>query len=483
MKLEKKRNSKIIDIKECIAIVIAIVVVLPIIIASAYTVISTDDFSMMGTTSDLSSNIFLRTIQRTVETWLSWAGGWSANFVQILFSELMKQHFEVAVYYVVISNILLIVALYFFICSYCKYIGIETHGSSIYGWTLVIVTTFGFFVYQEVFYWFVGSTAVILPILYFCMAFGLLFQSQKKNGIGYKIGALLFLLLLGGSALQVNVFGWCLYVYLIFRLFLDKKKPSIFMWVGFIVLTFGTLSSGLAPGNYSRHGVIDSTGVHVFSTAFYTFRCAVQVIMRECDNPLFILMIVLAIYYGKAYGKHDNSLLKIVLNAIAVYIGIMALCFPVLLGYSSHDLNSIANRSLFIVDIYCNMMFLLLFYDVGDYVGGKIEDSVSQSRYRVFLATLAILVIYRGCWLNNSFYGTTTNLGEIRAYSQYIYALYDEIEQSTEANVELEYKMDCPDVFFPFQLMGDSNHWINRAIQGYYGKESVLWKVDSNEAN
>lgn len=472
-----------ITVKEWIAIVLAIVAALPIIIASTYTVISADDFSMMGTTSGLSSNILVRVIQRTVGTWLSWAGGWSANFVQILFSELMKQHFEVAAFYVVISNILLIIALYFFIWSFCKYIGMGTHGISIYGWALVIITTFAFFAYQEVFYWFVGSTAVILPILYFCMAFGLLFQSQSEKGIGYKISAVVFLLLLGGSALQVNVFSWCLYAYLIIRVFIDRQKPSVFMWVGFIVLTIGTLSSGLAPGNFSRHGVIDSTGVHVFSTIYYTFRCALQVIMRECDNPLFILMIVLAIYYGKSYGKHDHSLTRLVWNAIAVYIGIMALCFPVLLGYSAHDLNSIENRSLFIVDIYSNMMFLVLFYNVGNYVGGKVEGSVSQSRYHVFLAALGMLVIYRGCWLNNSFYSTTTNLGEIKAYSQYTYELYDEIERSTEANVELENKVDCPNVFFPFQLTSDPNHWINQAVQGYYGKESVLWKVDNDEAN
>lgn len=64
-------------------------IVFPFLLTIPFSTPLSDDFSMATTISNLDGSIFLNAIDATNTFYMTWAGGWPFNFIQILLNPLL----------------------------------------------------------------------------------------------------------------------------------------------------------------------------------------------------------------------------------------------------------------------------------------------------------------------------------------------------------------------------------------------------------
>ena len=87
-----------------------------------------------------------------------------------------------------------------------------------------------------------------------------MFEQTKKNK--YMIGAIILGILVGGGSLTVSAAGCFFAVVYCVYIAISRKEIHV---KSIIVSCVWIISSGvnaIAPGNFRRHGFVDSTGIH-----------------------------------------------------------------------------------------------------------------------------------------------------------------------------------------------------------------------------
>lgn len=360
---------------------VAAMTLVPIFIASGYTVYWSDDIC---TAKANGTHTIIEALKNVIHWWLTWQGTYTGAFLEVALSPLNGFGFA-QLHVVMVLNIMLFSAsLWTFINAICRSMGVSKRKYSILFFSLCVIGIFGFTGWTEVFFWFVGAMVYSFPMS-FCLL-GLAAALQSKSFKGMCISGLFMFLASGGSLEIAGISCFTMLGICIIKWMTKSLRKIDFVIFGTAV--FGALVNTVAPGNYIRHAVIDDTGLHIGKAIIYTVLEVLQTVEGLLFDTSCILLIFVAFVFGattestKEY-RGGGGLCMIILLCI---VSPLVTCFPVFLGYSE---TVFPNRCLFIetIVIICSFMIIAA-------VGGYIikEKGILVCKGEIYVGAVAFLI-------------------------------------------------------------------------------------------
>lgn len=456
---------------------IALIAVIPVIVAARYTFFQADDFSHANTVGVFGGNIlelFVASLKYTKKMYFEWQGTYLSMFLQAFLSPL-NSFGAIQLCVVMLLNILIfIISLFTLIRAFGKYIELEFH-YVLAVFAICIIGIFGFASWEEVFYWFSGAVSYSFPLSFCFLGISAALQSKRA---GSCIMGLVLVFMASGGTLEVAGAG----CFILLGICIVKKIANIAEYRDYIFLAsavIGALINSAAPGNYVRQSMIDSTGIHVhlaLSGAICETVNTTEVLL--CDTP-FLLFLLLAFFIGikagqKRVRRNEKCLALVFLLSIVEPV---VTCFPVILGYSG---SSFPNRCKFVETVIIVMALVLIAVIAGDLLGGRIKDLYFIKQMCAILVVVLTVMpsINEGWRLTESVsYKMWEQMADdsYKDYNLQVRDIYNTIADDSNPDVFIyELPVDIPG-FSRINISEDMSDWVNAAIASYYGRKSVQY--------
>lgn len=474
MKVKKVYSDNLLKI---ISIVLVLSVLLPILYTCVRCNFMSDDFYDVCDFRKFDGSIVVAAFSYTKYIYQTWLGTYFAKFL-VPFSPLNIGDVQGLRVMMTFCTLAFVVIFFYFIKSIVYYLGWEKN--VIYMLSgLILFTLFFCNAYPEVFYWFSGAVAYLLPIEMGLAGIALMvYAEEKKRKLPLMISCISVFFMSGG-ALQ----GAGLGCYLIFLLFVhyiaDKKRIS--GYYGWVLGTavFGALINTLAPGNYMRHAEVDDTGLHFISMFINSIRIVIKQIADFCLNPFYVFFLFGVFLIGVKYVPvFSHGILRFLVTIIS-FLAIPVVCaYPVVLAYNASGIEYFANRNHFLLDLsillsLCGIMLL---------VGMQMQKSH-------FFHSGIILVILLGIFFYTlfscnysiihdqaGFYMWKNVLnGKIKEHYALVEDMYEKIENSTYEDIVISQSelTLVPRGCYYDAVVVDPESWTNKAIAEFYGKKTI----------
>ena len=455
----------------------------PFVLTILFSVPSADDFSIANRVLEFS-NTFSGAYHHTVEFYNDWAGDFVTTFIQLLFNPLLYfpiDSFGVGIILVFSFTVFAIVMTIYFRMLMKYVVGIT---SSDMKW-LVIFLFFIIFLnsgfYQEIFYWYDGCAYLwgyIFTIINQILI--IIFFRENKGGIFGSVLCIIGFLACVGY--QQAVFAGVVYLVEFFNH--DKKiSDKIAKIIPLMFMIAGGCISVFAPGNFSRHDAIDSSGIYVKAAIIASFQNTISCTLALITSPLFIAVIVILFIIGFSYIKGDviNPLILCGMQIMSVF----GVAFPVALGYSNGYL---PNRMEFIVNLTNCIFIVSISLALGAWIKMKADSQVVKkiTELKSNIIVLAIIflllsemqigqdgvtMLQKTPWMK-----TIASIERVAYESDYYKDLLVNVKQSDQMNVELK---DYPEskksgIIKVLELTDDPDDWRNKGVAKYLKKETVI---------
>ena len=481
------------NIKKIIKIVIsgigiaAIIYMLAILIwASAYTVLSTDDFSH-GVELGVYGEFFLKYIFEvlffTGMIYLIWQGTFFSMFLQGLFSPINGFVYPQLRIVMIVNVILIFASLLFLIYEFFQRVTKKSRFLMPVVGALSLFALFGFVTYYEVLFWYSGSTSYSFPfsVMLFGLAFTLRYYRLGKKSD--RILAKVLGLLAGGGTLMVAGAGcyWALLILIFYSVknhYVDYDGRRIFKWwfIGAVVNT-------IAPGNYFRKMQSPSSGgliPAVKSSIKICLHNYKSLIKEDFLLQILLLFVIIGIIIGliseKKLGKRDMKLLTII--AVISPISSWFAAFPATLGYGAFG--DLGNRCNFMLN-GCFILSTIFAAIVIGYELAMLFGAKSSSFTPVLFATAVFLsAILPGDITANKFTEIHSQLsaGEIQQYYAVCKDFLEELHEypeDSDVRVPLDQiprAIENTREFYDFGDPSNPDYWMNGSLATYYGFSS-----------
>ena len=285
-----------------------------------------------------------------------------------------------------------------------------------------------------------------------------------------------------GSGAALNIAALNCGILMIFGVygFLILKRKWVSLGV-FISALIGAIVNVAAPGNYVRHDEMQA-GYNLSGTMINAVSVSVRAVFSRVFNPVFfvILLIMLLVFIHELdYSGTDYQFNHPLIGLFIVFISIVVVDFPVILGYGG---SSIPERSRFIQDItLCIMILLWMLYFTG-WLKKRFGEFEFRKEHLFAMCVACIIAI--SCTVYSSddgmlTFGTPYMIhsilnGSFRSYASFECNMLYEIRDSVEDDVvivrdEIPYN---PYAKY-FYVDEDPGQWPNTYYAKYYGKNSV----------
>lgn len=257
------------------------------------------------------------------------------------------------------------------------------------------------------------------------------------------------------------------------------KKKKI-LWKKAIPFGF-MLASGLiaiaAPGNYARHSNYDSS-LNILKALVDSCKMFLVILKHLVQQPLTIVLFVVCIYIGGKCTKKKVGMNCPLISAILSMMTLFVNAFPIALGYAGVDL---PNRVYFVLDFTALVGMIVFAVSLGMYLRSLTwVQSFQPYHAEVLLAAFVVAILYSTLVYNQNisklpWCQTAAGMKEVKEIHDVWQGCLISIRDSEESNVEVEVDSkytESPILSLP-RLSNNEEHWINRAIARYYGKETV----------
>lgn len=459
MRLEKK---------ELFAWMIVVLTVIFTMIACGYSFFQADDFSHYNEVREMSdSTLLIRSFQYLEYWYKTWAGIYFAIFVNAVMSPLEYGGVTGLRIFLEINCLLFFITLYLMIDAINRYLAIEVKSIYIYAVITVLLMNLG--VYGEIFYWFSGACSYSMPLSFGMLGIYLMLEGKMAQKSYFFIIASFLVFLAAGGTLEIaGIISYILLFFVGIDWYLNRKINKCFFSV-FGSAFLGSIINVLAPGNYKRH----SGEVNLFKGGVDAIRISIQEFGGVFLNALFVVTFIACIFIGFKIKK-KIALRQILLLGVILWLGTVVTIYPVALGYNLKNIADFPERTVFAI----NIVTIISGVYMGILFGILCSKYVTVSNNLRFCMLVMCVLFLLAKDFNFREYGSAITLkgilnGEIKAYSEAVEAIYNEIENSTDENVIIPQAPESingfPDVWFS----SDSDNWINESLAKYYGKESV----------
>ncbi len=439
-----------------------------------------DDFSTALAVD--KSNIILSSIKNSWGTYMTWQGTLPYMFIQYLFCPLTYRSYgsrlvgvELAVLFVVY-----ILSVVIFIRTICRYVLQVNDKKKIY----IICIMFLLYQlntrnYQEVFFWYAGAMMYLTAVTAAFLFLSTIIKMYKIETYISRIKIVLLSLAGVIICMEFNIPVYICGVYFIFILDeLIKFHRLSIRSLPFFACVLGALLCAIAPGNFVRHGVIDSTGVHWGKAIYDSFISATNIFIKRFQDPFGLLLLVIIFAVFLAIAKDGIKIPKAKFLTIYGALLIIISVFPNALGWSEpYDL---PNRVQFVIDNWLNLYIIILLLAIAQWVNDK--NVFFKNQYN---ATHIVLICMLACFVTlstnneaiiNSVYVTQiTNHNLIVRSRRANMDVFDYIASSDEANVVVDTNnpyLDS-DIILTAEFTDYSSVFME-LYASYFGKESVI---------
>ena len=499
--------SKISDKMIAVGMITGFVVSLvPIIILAFYNYPCADDFSASDTAhwAWVNTGSVIEVVKAAVENVIYNYLKWSGVYVSVFWTSLQPGLFGEQFYGVttVISIVLFVVA-----GGYLIYvIGSKYMKGNKYSWQCIGILYLFTSIQcmpdgNEGLYWHAGGAnytwAFAFLLLLTAYVLEIYKEENKTKKIRKLIAACIVAVLVGGGN-YITALQGCVWLVLIdaIMLFAYKKKKSVTcekkvkVNIGVIIPTLiliaAFLASVLAPGNNVRMGL--SEGLSPVNAVIESFKYALTIPLNEWLDWQVCILLAIALPFMWNIVKQQEY--KFAYPAVAVLLGyclIAAGFTPSLYSQGMMQAGRLHDTVYFILIL---MLFIIIFYIMGwiyckkykqnDFnrqKKGKQELTVREKRYILSVLFIwgACSVLYMG--INTEIYVGTQALyslisGQAQTYRQENEKRLELLE-STEEKVILPKFSEVPSLLQFDDISPNPEEWLNSAMAGYYGKESV----------
>lgn len=471
------------DWKKIIPIVImgvcCIFMVGTIVNATAYTTLVSDDYSHgMGIGAfGVGALEYLRSsVNYAKKMYMTWQGTYFAMFIQALLSPINNFGLPQLRVVMIVNALLFFGGLILFVRTFLRKV---VKGNTVV--FMVICTTILFMMtayeaYDEIFFWFSGATSYSFPLSFLLLASTCALKANDNQKKTYTVLAVVLGIAAMGGTLAVAGTGcYFMLVVTVYSIWRDgkfnRRNAAIFlMWL------IGALINALAPGNFIRHGVIDSTGVHPVSALFD----AIEVINTRCQwlfentniTVCFIIVFICGIYLGKKFLINKKYC---VMSLFALFTPIVT-AFPVALGYSGQAFFS---RCLFLYDFAIITTSLNFFGAAGALIASKMEMAECKKvmflfgMFAIFACTMDsygfdnVKVVEISEDIRNGSYGNQYEA--VKAF----YEKLESYEPGSDVRIPASQFPGYKSNYYNFSLSEDPTAYFNTVVASYYGFNSL----------
>ena len=470
---------------------LAIIIVLPILLLSFYTVPYNDDFATIWDVTQKMQNtgkgMFDSALALTIGRFENWGGFYAGSFFNYFINPYIRWGIIGHQITIFAINLVWVAALFLFIrvimCDICK---VKDWKSTLIIYIGLLLCFFDLYYYSETTYWY--CTAVSYVLLAAAMLYGIALDihyvvTGKKR---YAFGGIICGLLASGSSLNLVALNCGLALLVVIYSIAIKK------WHRSLVYFTASLLSGLlnasAPGNFVRSGG-DFNIYRVMDTLFFSFTQFVFRILRLMKHSPFLLILIIMFFCMLFFKKSEDSGIRwghLVFLAILVLIGGTVVNFPVILGYGKEYF---PDRCLYVEDYVIYLGAFAFIYWMAEVCKRNHIDS--KMKFNILLPVMMLLCVIVGWHNMGSNIKHCLTLQSIReiadgtAADYYVYwnSVLEEIKNADSATVlvEREEKNRNSLILQDITLTEDSDDWVNRAVASCYKKKTVILKIKDKE--
>lgn len=475
----KKVYERIISI---IAIISILYMSITMIYATSYTVLVSDDFShalgvgvyRVGFVEYLKASFaFVKYM------YFGWVGSYFGMFLQALLSPVNNFWFRQLKCVMILNSILFYLALVFFAW---KALSMNKGEKRFVKLVIIAITVFaicGFQSYPEIFFWYSGAASYTIPLSILLFALVLFLKGFESNNVLHIVGAVVLgVMAMGGSLTLVGMGCFAAFIMCLYYVLKEKSVPIKNVIVLFVWICAAGINA-LAPGNYARHAVMDQSGVHplkglYFSTKMVDARW--DYFLKETSFVLILLMVLLiGFMWGKKTDDKRERIIKIVVSFVGLVTPIVA-AFPAALGYSSDFMQ---DRVGFMIDF----AIILSSINLANILGRELLGSVMLGRRKPIAISIILIgfvvLILDGFSISDIKVCQVSKRLSDGVYQNHYYACkefmdsLEEYEEGDDVRISSNAFPTFIDDIYNFSLSDDPSYWINRAVSGYYGFNSI----------
>lgn len=477
-------SKKILAVLLVVAFVVSMI---PIIVASFYSVPLADDYNFGYYThkSFVEGTSFIDALIKTnVEYYKTWQGFFSSTS----YAALQPFTMNIGLYF--ISNLIVIFSLAVGLLYLSKALLMNLMKLKVWDYLLItipiVMCAFQFLPsISEGFYWMDGSLTVFrTSITFFIAGFTINYHlsTKKKSKILYIILVVLFELMIfgGGLANYLTV----LLVSVLFFIYCLKKHYSVYklLIVIMAIYTLGMIISLVAPGNTTRlEG--DFTGRSfslVSAVAVALFSSLVQFGKSFCTHYVAVMLFVSVVFFGyakKSDFRFKNPLL-VFLFAYAVYAARMSVQL-----YTAGYLGSPRQMNEYFLTFIIATSVSILYF-IG-WLSKRVTSNkgiCSEKKVSVILLIMVLFLFgtsvlgYGAKNLASISTGLSLYRGELKQYKSEMLERVTMYENGKNQDVVVKPLSSYPACFQKESVSEDSDYWINRSIAEYYNNKSVTLK-------
>lgn len=449
-----------------------------VVIASTYSVLVADDFSLGASvgTYDSVFDAFSKSINYLIHFYSTWQGTYFTAFFQSLMSPVSFGGLLQLRIFMFFNSVTFFSALAFFVFSAFDKIKKEyMYIISIVICGLIVLLTCNEY-YTEIFYWFSGATSYAVPfsLLLFSLSFFIRFNYYGKKVYFYL--SIVFGFLSMGGTLAIAGVG-CFIMLLLCGVFCFYCRENFVRnCIAFLSYFIGAIVNALAPGNFARHNTIDSSGLHPKTALVNSINIVDDRYQHFFVDTNFILIVFLLFICGIILGKRYQMKLKplFLLSIMGLLTPIVSM-FPVNLGYSSAY---IPERCVFVLDMSILLSATSFSISTGFIIGEKCLK-FSKNCLVYFLITASVITMMDGYSLKSArVFKISSNLlhGAYQAhfvtYTQFYNSLKS-YENDSDVVIEVENMPYNIEGIYNFSLTNDTSDWVNYSVAKSMGLNSI----------
>lgn len=460
-------------------ILISAYMILTVIRASTYTVLSGDDFSHGNDVGEFHTGFWsylLASFRFAGQRYMTWQGTYFSMFLQALLSPINQFGLTQLRCVMFVNSLLFFGSLLYFLIVFMKRNEVKDPLVKCVFITAVIFVVCGYDAYNQVFLWFSGSTSYSFPLSVLFIALSHYIQTDLSDKKAYLISAVLLgFLAMGGTLMIAGMGCYAALLMLAYRFLRDRKICAKDLLV-FLTWLSGAVINTVAPGNYVRHSWIDD-GMHPLRSLKYAFSLTDRrwQFLTSMNFAFLIVVVFACSLYISSNRKKDY--LKIAVSILGLLTPVVAV-FPMALGYS---IDKLPNRCAFIIDMGIMFSSFYCAFTMGEFCKALLD----RSSVRVVLINAALLgvicVLLDGYGLSDfktMHLASQLHRGEFQDHFNVcrdFLEMLDEYPEGSEVRInehDVPYEIDNCRNFCLFPE-DDSDYWINREVAKYYGLKSI----------
>lgn len=454
-----------------------IAICIPYIRAACYAVFRADDFCFYFTNSNQAgiSNI-VKAWDETMIKYKEWQGGYVSTFLLYLLNPLHIYSYSLLRGFLVFMCISALIGLLFFMYVLVDYVGIDRK-YALYITAVFLVPILSYREYTQIYLWYTGAMAYFLPSILLLYGLAFLLLGRKTKKMKWYVLSGIFLYLMTGCVLEVVGLGmFCLLFVILLGTISEKEnnKPSVCV---FAVALFGAMLNAFAPGNFARHELFDDRRINVMKVLCYSVKIAFDEFEWLVRDTTFLVFVILAFWIGIVVKRKIEKAKMFIAIVAFIFLPVVTV-FPVVMGYSAEVLEALPNRCLFPLDVSLIASLIGLSIIAGSQL--MAYQLIPERRTIGYVSIVAILMIT--CIKGNKLREYTPNVitrnfhaGVIQAYASGWKDIFDNIANSKDSDVVIEWVPEyAPGCSYTY-LEADAANWVNEAVAAYFDKNSVCY--------